>query len=236
MDILEQDFQGSTIMTARLKKDEKIYVGVKWITEALGFSKGQHDRQVKNIQSDLVLSQGASNLTLPTKGGNQKSLCIQLDYLPLWLAKISITPNMKNENPEIAEKLVEFQLKAKDVLAEAFLGKVREWDVDREAGKRDRKRMTSSICKNIIDAQKSTYSEYTNMVYDVLFGMTAAQIRASRNINKKSQATRDYLTNEELNIIDEAETIVAGLVSLGFKKDYIYDQLKRKYQQKISIK
>ena len=216
-------------MTVRLKRDGKIYVGVKWITEALGFSKGQHDRQVKNIQSDSVLSKGASNLTLPTKGGNQKSLCIQLDYLPLWLAKISVTPAMKNEHPDIADKLIEYQLRAKDVLAEAFLGKSHEWDIHREAGKIDRKRMTSSICKNIVDAQRKTYSEYTNMVYDVLFGMTAAEIRESRNIEKKSQLTRDYLTKDELEIIDEAETIVAGLVSLGFKKDYIRDQLRRKY-------
>ena len=123
MDILEQDFQGDTIMTARIKKTGKVYVGVKWITEALGFSKGQHDRQVKNIQSDVVLSKGASNLTLPTKGGNQKSLCIELNYLPLWLAKIKITSDMKNEHPDVADKLVEYQLKAKDILAEAFLGK-----------------------------------------------------------------------------------------------------------------
>jgi len=53
-----------------LKDTGKIYVGVKWITEALGMNKNHHDRQVKNIQADIVLSQGASYLTLPTKGGN----------------------------------------------------------------------------------------------------------------------------------------------------------------------
>lgn len=145
MDILEQKFQGDSIMTVKLKGNGKVYVGVKWITQALGFNKNNHDRQVKNIQSDIVLSKGASNLTLPTKGGNQKSLCIELDYLPLWLAKISITPAMKREHPNIADKLIEYQLKAKDVLAEAFLGKSKEWDLHREVGKVDRKRMTSSI-------------------------------------------------------------------------------------------
>lgn len=235
MDILEQNFYGDSIMTVRLKTNNKIYVGVKWITQALGFTKNNHDRQVKNIQSDIVLSKGASNLTLPTKGGNQKSLCIELDFLPLWLAKISITPSMKNEHPEITEKLVEYQLKAKDVLAEAFLGQSKEWDLHREVGKIDRKRLTSSISQNIYNAQSKTYSEYTNMIYDVLFGMTAKEIRETRNINKKSQLTRDFLTKDELKLVDEAETIVTALVSLGFKKDYILDQLKRKYSKSINI-
>lgn len=233
MDILEQNFDGDFIMTVKLKSNEKIYVGVKWITQALGFNKNNHDRQVKNIQSDIVLSKGASNLTLPTKGGNQKSLCIELEYLPLWLAKISITPAMKREHPEITEKLIHYQLKAKDVLAKAFLGKSEEWDLHREVGKIDRKRMTSSISQNIYNAQSKTYSDYTNMVYEVLFGMTAKEIRESRNIDKKSQLTRDYLTKDELKLVDEAETIVTALVSLGFKKDYILDQLRRKFTNKI---
>lgn len=234
MDILEQDFNGDSIITVKLKQTGKVYVGVKWITEALGFSKGQHQRQVTNIQSDSLLSKGIANLQLPTKGGNQKSLCIELEYLPIWLAKISITPAMKNEHPEVAEKLEEYQLKAKDVLAEAFLGKSKEWDVHREVGKMDRKRLTNSISNNIMNAQSYTYAEYTNLIYDVLFGKTAAELREERELEKKSQLTRDYLTKEELSMIDEAETIVTALVSLGFKKDYIRDQLQRKYCNKIA--
>lgn len=229
MEILEQDFCNDNIMTVRLKDNGKIYVGVTWVTSALGFNKNAHDRQVKNIKSDIVLSKGASNLTLPTKGGNQKTLCIELDYLPLWLAKISITPNMKNENPEVVDKLIQYQLKAKDILAQAFLGRQKEWNLQREVGKVDRSRMTSSISKNIFNAQAKTYADYTNMVYDVLFGMSAKEIRSTRNIVKKSQLTRDYLTDQELKLVDEAETIVTALVSLGFKKDYILDQLRRKF-------
>lgn len=48
-------------------------------------------------------------------------MCLQLDYVPLWLAKISITPNMKENSPELVEKLIKYQLKAKDALAAAFL-------------------------------------------------------------------------------------------------------------------
>ena len=37
------------------------------------------------------------------------------------VCKISITPTMRENNPELVEKLVNYQLKAKDVLAAAFL-------------------------------------------------------------------------------------------------------------------
>lgn len=234
MDVLEQDFNGDTIMTVKMRDTGKIYVGVRWVTSAIGLNKAQHDRQVKNIQSDTVLSEGASVLTLPTKGGNQKSLCIELNYLPLWLAKIKITSDTKNESPEIAEKLKDYQLKAKDVLADAFLGKSKEWDLHREVGKIDRKRLTSSISKNIIGAQPLDYAKYTNMIYDVLFNKTAAEIREEKGLDKKSQLTRDHFSSEELKLIDEAETIVTALISLGFNKDYIYDQLKRKYTVSIN--
>lgn len=43
MDILEQDFDGDVIMTVRMKDTGKIYVGVKWVVDALGFSKSQAD-------------------------------------------------------------------------------------------------------------------------------------------------------------------------------------------------
>lgn len=60
-------------------------------------------------------------MILPTNGGMQEVLCLKLDFVPLWLAKISITPTMERETPELAERLEQYQLHAKDVLAAAFL-------------------------------------------------------------------------------------------------------------------
>ena len=56
----------------------------------------------------------------------QDSFCLKLDYVPLWLAKIAITPRMERETPELAAKLEQYQLKAKDVLAAAFLPKAQQ--------------------------------------------------------------------------------------------------------------
>jgi len=104
--------------------DGKIYAAVKWVCTGIGLSDGQARRQVENLSKDIVLKQGIANLQLPTNGGVQEVLCIELNFLPLWLAKISITPAMQETNPVAVENLVNYQLKAKDVLTEAFLPKV----------------------------------------------------------------------------------------------------------------
>lgn len=118
--VKEVEFLGDTLVAAQ-DKNGKIWAAVRWLCKGLGLSEGQTNRQLLNINDDIVTSKGISNLIFPTNGGNQEVLCLQLDFIPLWLAKISITPSMKENNPVLVEKLVEYQLKAKDVLAAAFL-------------------------------------------------------------------------------------------------------------------
>lgn len=104
--------------------DGKIRAAVSWVCNGIKLNENQKDRQVKNIQSDLVLSKGSKKLSVIFDGQVREALCIELDFLPLWLAKISITPSMQENNPQAVENLVTYQLKAKDVLAEAFLPQV----------------------------------------------------------------------------------------------------------------
>lgn len=233
-ELKEITFMGDTLLAVKVKSTGKIFVGVNWICDALGFTLSQRKSQAEKIREDIVLSKGVGTFRLPSKGGNQQSLCIEHEFIPLWMAKIIITNKMKNETPDIVDKLIAYQLKAKDVLAKAFLGKTKEWNLQREVGKIDRNRMTSSISKNIFNAQSKTYADYTNMVYNVLFNMTAKEIRETRNIKKNSQLTRDYLSEQELKLVDEAETIVTALVSLGFKKNYILQQLRSKFTKQIT--
>lgn len=122
--VKDVEFNGAVLRAAQV--ENIIWVGVKWVCDGLGLSEGQIKRERKRLQEDLVLSKGGRNLVLPTNGGNQDVLCLMLDFLPLWLAKINITPTMKRENPALTENLIEYQLKAKDVLAEAFLPKRKE--------------------------------------------------------------------------------------------------------------
>lgn len=120
LEIRRVPFMGAELMAAR-DNDGQIWAGVRWMCDGIGLSEGQRKRQVANIQTDTILSKGGSNLVLPTNRGLQEVLCLKLDFVPLWLAKISITPTMERETPELAERLEQYQLHAKDVLAAAFL-------------------------------------------------------------------------------------------------------------------
>lgn len=114
-------FMTDELVAAKDEETGKIYVGVSYICKGIGLTEDQMKNERKRIQRDMVLAKGGSNLTLPTSGGLQETLCIDIDFLPLWLAKISITPAMQQNAPEVVDKLVGYQLRAKDVLAKAFL-------------------------------------------------------------------------------------------------------------------
>lgn len=122
----------------------QIWAGVKWICEGIGLSDGQIKSERLKIQHDFVLSKGGRNFVLPTNGGSQETLCLKLDYVPLWLAKISITPKMREETPELAQRLEEYQLKAKDVLATAFLS----------GGSKDGSKPMTDYQKSVIEARE----------------------------------------------------------------------------------
>ena len=97
--INEVDFNGANLLAIQNVVNNKIYVGISWVCNGIGLTDGQMRRQKQNLSEDIVLQKGITNLRYPTNGGMQESLCIELDFLPLWLAKISITPNIKKNNP-----------------------------------------------------------------------------------------------------------------------------------------
>lgn len=120
LEIKRVPFMGTELIAAR-DNDGQIWAGVRWMCDGIGLNKTQTNNQVEKIKTETVLSKGYGNFRIPTNGGMQETTCLKLDFVPLWLAKISITPTMLQETPELADRLVEYQLKAKDVLAAAFL-------------------------------------------------------------------------------------------------------------------
>lgn len=116
------DVMGDFI-TAAKDHDGNVWVGVRWVCDALDMTEGQMKRQIKNIQNDELFSGSGSNQILNKGSGERDVFCLKLDYIPMWLAKISITQKTREERPEFAKKLLEYQLKAKDILAAAFLPK-----------------------------------------------------------------------------------------------------------------
>lgn len=116
------DLMGDSVMAAQ-DSDGIIWVGIRWLCQGMGMTDGQYKRQITNIQKDLLLKSSGANLNLNKGSGEREVFCLKLDYLPIWLAKISITPTMQKEHSDLADKLLEYQLKAKDILAAAFMPK-----------------------------------------------------------------------------------------------------------------
>ncbi len=121
MEIIKKEVKFNNDKVLAVMKDGKLYVGVSNICNNLKMSKKMKDRQVANIQADIVLSKGCLKFGAGVFDKYNQALAIELNYLPLWLAKIRITPSMIDEKKELAKKLVDYQLHAKDVLAAAFL-------------------------------------------------------------------------------------------------------------------
>lgn len=117
------DFNSDKLVAVKSNETNVIYVGVSYICKGIGLNKSQKDTQVQNVQSDLILNKGCLKFQAGVLSNNNEAIGIDINYLPLWLAKISITPKMQDEQPEVVEKLVQYQLKAKDVLANAFIKK-----------------------------------------------------------------------------------------------------------------
>lgn len=115
------DFYGDELIALRDNATGEIYASINHILRNIGFK----DRQIKHIHrkwsTDIILSKGVQNFVLPSKSGNQETTCISNRKLPLALAKITITPKMKKDQPELSAKLELYQDKCADVLATAFI-------------------------------------------------------------------------------------------------------------------
>lgn len=130
------DLFGDSIMAA-MDKEGNIYAGVNYFCNALGMTKGQRDRQVRNVQKDKALKKGCAKFGAGVFDTSNESVALKIDFIPLWLAKISITDEMEKEHPDLADKLLQYQLKAKDILAAAFLPKYANQTNDMQYTKAD---------------------------------------------------------------------------------------------------
>ena len=114
------DLFGDSVMAAR-DKEGTIWAGINFFCRGLGMSKRQRDFQVEKVKADKVLSRGCTLLRAGVFDPANEAYALRLDFVPIWLAKITITDKMQKENPGLAERLLNYQLKAKDILADAFL-------------------------------------------------------------------------------------------------------------------
>ena len=237
--VKDVEFNGAVLRAAQI--ENVIWVGVKWICDGIGLSEDRGKYERKKIQKDLVLSKGVKFYPLGTDNANSDVLCLMLEYLPLWLAKISITPTMKKENPELADRLIEYQLKAKDVLAEAFLPKKKE-------------EIVSAVRNNMIQIpipEVPNYAEEFEILYAKLDdleeqnrtlynGMSnMAKLLLDMSSRKETQLPEIKIPVKEISEEDSWKQIVYGkaeniVCNSSFRKTasvlkHIYDYMRQNY-------
>lgn len=117
LQVKEVRFNGERITAIR--ESGKIYVSVKNVCNNLGMNIKQYKAQKLKLRNDEFLMVGIKLYPLDTGFGIKETMLLELDYLPIWLAKI----NPSRFSEELKKQLIEYQLKAKDVLADEFLGK-----------------------------------------------------------------------------------------------------------------
>lgn len=117
LQVKEVRFNGERITAIR--ESGKIYVSVKNVCNNLGMNIKQYKAQKLKLRNDELLMVGIKLYPLDTGFGIKETMLLELDYLPIWLAKI----NPSRFSKELKKQLIEYQLKAKDVLADEFLGK-----------------------------------------------------------------------------------------------------------------
>lgn len=192
------DVMGDFIKAAK-DADGNIWVGVRWICDALDMTEGQMKRQVKNIKKDMVFSKGGSNqIPLPTNSGIQEVFCIRNDFVPLWLAKIQITEKTKEERPEFAKKLMQYQLKAKDILADAFL---------------PNKESISEQIYNSSEIHLGELARYLAVMDRVAHRQNLAPHKIAENFKKVSEQFGIHLSEDFVNVPEYEQLTLSDMIT-----------------------
>ena len=119
---------------------------------------------------------------------------------------------------EKAMRFKEAYIRQFNAMEKALIGKIKE----REKGIAVRQALTKAIQQSNENERMHgrAYSTYTDVVYKVVFGKSAKQLREEYGITKKDNL-RDCFSAEELSKVQSVEMIVGGLMNCGWGYDEI---------------
>lgn len=119
---------------------------------------------------------------------------------------------------DLAMKFKEAYIQQFNAMEAALQGKL----IEREKGIAVRQALTKALQQSSENERMHghAYSNYTNCIYKVLFGKSAAQLREDFGIGK-TDSLRDCFTNEQLKAVQSMECLVSGLVDCGWGYDEV---------------
>ena len=135
LQVIDFNFYGDNLIALRDNATGEVFTSINSVLKGIGFTdRNQIRRRRDKWINDSVIAKGITIFNIPTSSdgvlkndtpynNNQEVYCISQKKLPLALAKINITPKMKQSQPELAAKLELYQDKCADVLASVFIDK-----------------------------------------------------------------------------------------------------------------
>lgn len=122
LQVTDFNFYGDNLIALKDNASGEIFTAINSILRNIGFTERQVRHNRNKWVNDSIVSKGCQNFVIPDRNGiNQDTLCISNRKLPIALTKITITPKMKQTQPELASKLELYQDKCADVLASVFI-------------------------------------------------------------------------------------------------------------------
>ena len=99
----------------------------------------------------------------------------------------------------------------------------KKWEIERAKGILTRHILTETIKTMIAESphKKFAYSNYTKLIYKVLFNATTKELNEKYGV-KARESLRDYLNEEQLEDVKNLEHLTASLISIGWG----YEQIK----------
>ena len=176
LQVTDFNFYGDNLIALKDNATGEIYTAINSVLKGIGFTDRDQIRKRRDKWiNDLVISKGVVKFNIPmqevvTKNDttilDKETYCISQHKLPIALAKINITPKMKQTQPELASKLELYQDKCADVLASVF--------IDR---------------KTVSDMNMQPITETLNAITNTLTTLTQTMISMQQEINslKKPQ-------------------------------------------------
>ena len=160
------NFYGDELIALRDNSTGEVYTSINSVLKGIGFAdKDQIRKRRDKWINDIVVSKGICVFNIPTYEGvtkkdtpmnYQETYCISQRKLPIALAKINITPKMKQAQPELASKLELYQDKCADVLASIFIDKKITSDINSES-------LAETISNAITLALQPVYEKISNI-------------------------------------------------------------------------
>lgn len=160
------NFYGDELIALRDNSTGEVYTSINSVLKGIGFAdKDQIRKRRDKWINDIVVSKGICVFNIPTYEGvtkkdtpmnYQETYCISQRKLPIALAKINITPKMKQAQPELASKLELYQDKCADVLASIFIDKKITSSINSES-------LAETISNAITLALQPVYEKISNI-------------------------------------------------------------------------